>query len=569
MKPATRASSTWAGMQPLEDRRMLSVGVTPANEQTRSVAAASVAPAVNQIALLTESQIRTILSQAASQAMNTQAIVVVDREGFILGIFAMKNATNETINEAAARARTAAFFQSKQECFTTRTARFIIQDRFPNDVPNTAGGPLYGVEFSSLRGTDMLSAEQTPGISGDPGGIPLYVNGLPVGGIGVAGDGHDIAARKDFLPTLGRHTADNPNREFYTDHEERDFDEAIALAGAQGFMAPDSIQATEVFLDGLRLPFTFDQPATGRRKRSLDALFSAGAGELRDPTDFLITTTVNAAVADAHPKATFAAVDGQIMNPIVDSNDSGQHLTARDVKLIIHDAVRRANITRAAIRLPIGTPAVVHVAVVDRDGDVVGVFRMNDGTRFSYDVAVQKARTAAFFSDDTHAISTRAIGFLSQGFFPPGIQNAGHGPLFHLQNQLSASDTTDANGNGDTLEVPNFKGPLKNGITIFPGGVPLYKNGVLVGAVGVSGDGVDQDDTIAYSGTLRYRPTKPIRSDQLSEPRILSRLTDRFDYLAANYSLSANLKHVIRTRLHRGFDDVRLPYVKLPRNPDV
>jgi hypothetical protein len=39
---------------------------------------------------------------------------------------------------------------------------------------------------------------------------------------------------------------------------------------------------------------------------------------------------------------------------------------------------------------------------------------------------------------------------------------------------------------------------LGNGLQIFPGGVPIYRNGTLIGAVGVSGDGVDQDDMIAF-----------------------------------------------------------------------
>ena len=35
---------------------------------------------------------------------------------------------------------------------------------------------------------------------------------------------------------------------------------------------------------------------------------------------------------------------------------------------------------------------------------------------------------------------------------------------------------------------------------IFPGSVPIYRGGVLVGAIGVSGDGVDQDDMIGFLG---------------------------------------------------------------------
>jgi hypothetical protein len=48
---------------------------------------------------------------------------------------------------------------------------------------------------------------------------------------------------------------------------------------------------------------------------------------------------------------------------------------------------------------------------------------------------------------------------------------------------------------------------LKNGLQIFPGGIPIYRTvaGVpqLAGAIGVSGDGVDQDDMIAFLGLSR------------------------------------------------------------------
>jgi hypothetical protein len=39
---------------------------------------------------------------------------------------------------------------------------------------------------------------------------------------------------------------------------------------------------------------------------------------------------------------------------------------------------------------------------------------------------------------------------------------------------------------------------LRNGLQIFPGGIPIYRGSQLAGAIGVSGDGVDQDDMIAY-----------------------------------------------------------------------
>jgi hypothetical protein len=47
---------------------------------------------------------------------------------------------------------------------------------------------------------------------------------------------------------------------------------------------------------------------------------------------------------------------------------------------------------------------------------------------------------------------------------------------------------------------PVTTSPLANGLQIFPGSVPIYRGGTLVGAIGVSGDGVDQDDMIAFLG---------------------------------------------------------------------
>lgn len=61
---------------------------------------------------------------------------------------------------------------------------------------------------------------------------------------------------------------------------------------------------------------------------------------------------------------------------------------------------------------------------------------------------------------------------------------------------------------------------------IFPGGVPIYRGSTLVGAIGVSGDGIDQDDMTAFLGlqnaSIRVGginlPPAAVRSDQIIVP---------------------------------------------------
>jgi len=207
-------------------------------------------------------------------------------------------------------------------------------------------------------------------------------------------------------------------------------------------------------------------------------------------------------------------------------------------------AAQRAILTRAGIRLPPGQSARVFISVVNNPNTpgvapvVLGTFRVAEATMFSWDVAVQKARTALYFSSDQHAYSVRAIGFLAQSMYPPGIQNTAPCPYYGYQeiySLLPAGVTNVLNGVCLTAVQARLAPDhaLPNGMTIFPGGFPLYRQGVLIGAIGVSGDGVDQDDLIAASGTANFLAPDAIRSDQI---------------------------------LFRG---TRLPYAKFPRNPSL
>lgn len=512
---------------------------------------------------LPQTDVQTILQQAASAANavgKAVNIVVTDREGNVLGLLPMAGTPSSTIRSvgglgqglegtvvsaadaATAKAATAAFFSTSGNAFTTRTAGFIIQEHFPPGISFRAGGPLYGVQFSSLPCSDIKKPSARLGLSADPGGLPIYKNGLPAGGIGVEGDG---------LYTLDRNPAD----------DDQTFEEIIAASGIRGFEAPALIRGDNILADGIRLPFSnVTNPLAPATTASIaGATFGFGPGGVAPASEF-VPQVVGGIAGEVSPRF-FPFVGG--------TGPSGNALTASEVNTIVSRAAQQANITRAAIRQPLGSNARVTIAVVDTAGVVLGIFRQQDAPVFGFDVAVQKARTAAFFSsanaatalraaglgsyvdrahadglrfDGAFAFSDRATGFLHRPFFPDGIDNTAAGPFstaiadwspFNVGLQLDLIKTNFlASVVGPAVPCTSIPS-LPNGIQIFPGSVPLYKNGVLVGAIGISGDGVDQDDLIAAAGANVFSPPASMRSDQI---------------------------------FVRG---VRLPFLKFPRSPNL
>ena len=165
-------------------------------------------------------------------------------------------------------------------------------------------------------------------------------------------------------------------------------------------------------------------------------------------------------------------------------------LTPADCRTIIEQAEDQANLTDSLLRAFGGTTK-MHIACVDREGDIKGFRSMPDAWTGSIDIAKAKAYTAAAFSSNQNALTTRDIGVLSQ----PG------GPLWHI-------------GNSNDPKTPGRIN--ERGIIEFPGGVPLYKNGGLVGGIGVSGDGVVQDEDVAEAGSCGFLPPAAIRSDTVA-----------------------------------------------------
>ena len=505
---------------------------------------------------LTVADVNAIIAQAAkaAAAYGTNSVIAVsDREGYILGVAGVgKGAPSISAPSLATyglaefnaidKAATAAYLSSNGEAFTSRTAGFIIQPHFPPGISNTGTGPLTGVGLSSLPFSDVnhfrnphLSNPANPtadsivntSLSGNPGGVPLYKNGVLVGGVGV--DSNLILSALVYVDGISG-------------------DESIALAGQAGYNPPQDLLATNVLINGIRLPYVNAVPPSpaAMATPTYDPAFPA-----TDSPGHPFNTTTPSPFPDIPGGEVRNQIIGSTLGPV-----NGQpRLTQAEVMTILHQGAVRASQTRGAIRNPIG-PAEVFIVVVDYYNpaspagtvaavptspptsvpQVLGSFRTPDATLFSYDVAAQKARTALFFSNNSMAMSSRAVGFLAQGTYPPGIDGTAVGPYgpptyggsnplfltnpalfplfappFGIQTAVSVNPT--AVPPIGTTPINPF---LPNGITVFPGGFPLYRNGVLIGAVGVSGDGVDQDDIICASATVGFEAPEFIRSDEFA-----------------------------------------------------
>lgn len=107
----------------------------------------------------------------------------------------------------------------------------------------------------------------------------------------------------------------------------------------------------------------------------------------------------------------------------------------------------------------------MNIAVVDAGGNLVAHVRMDNAWLGSINISINKAFTSRAFD-----ITTKDLGDNSQ----PGQQFFG----IHASND--------------------------GRIMIFAGGIPLKKDGKVVGAIGVSGGSGEQDHSVAEAGAASF-----------------------------------------------------------------
>lgn len=551
---------------------------------------------------LSIAEVQQILAQAVGEAQarsQPSVIAVTDRVGNVLAVFSMTGAPTEAqlstrriggvaapgdeiglqgamvpaTTAAIAKAITGAYLSSSGNAFSTRTASQIVQEHFP-PAPTTIGlesGPLFGVQFSQLPCSDLsarfgadglIGPKRSPlGLAADPGGFPLYKNGVVVGGIGVMGD-EDYGFDPDILDV------------------DVDGEEAIALAGTQGFAPPTEILASRIPVDGTSLRYS-DMTANdlGPLQTSFGAV-NGPAGGLVAVTGYtdgivLAGVTYGTEASGIRPStaAEFSNPDAYVLTdgagtarfPIRAATDAAsvsQPLSADEVRAVLEEAFTVLSRARAQIRRPLDSRMQATISVVDTNGQILGIVRSPDGPIFGTDVSLQKARTAVFFSGafaadqllntpvvpgitnipayvqrvrdflgdpnaltGNFAFADRSGGNLSRPYFPDGEVNTPPGPLSvenseefspfavglqtdlvtpnigaHLGFVLGAGPDTPQQCT-QVPDAPSGTKRIANGIQIFPGSVPIYRGNELVGGIGVSGDGIDQDDMVAFLGT--------------------------------------------------------------------
>lgn len=428
----------------------------------------------------------------------------------------------------------------------------------PADVPAGQGlypPDSYGVESGfSPRTANGKPIAQGRGLGTLPGGIPIFKNGQSVGGIGVFFPGTTGYATEENSALSMTYNPALPDRSLEAEWM------AYAAVGGTTSTVTNGINPVPIgTIGGVALPPGFGLP-NGRidlvgitldifgpsGQEGISTLLAEGAAVGRGAPG-----GANQVIVAGDPNFTRDGVvvpQGWLITP-----HDGVGVTAADVVQIVNQGINQANLTRAAIRLPLGTRTKMVFAVSDLNGEIVGLYRDPDATVFSLDVAVAKARNTAYYANAAQlqaidqipgvpagtAFESRTIRYVALPRFPESVSGTAPGPFSQLNDggvdpltgltvgaPLPASAYTSVLGHDSFNPGTNFRAPTdinnQNGIVFFPGAVPLYKAmtpgglPVLIGGLGVSGDGVDQDDDMTIAAEAGYYvPTYILRADQV------------------------------------------------------
>jgi uncharacterized protein GlcG (DUF336 family) len=499
------------------------------------------------------------------------------------------------------------------------TNRFNVDSAY---IP--AGKTLQFPESYGMQSQEVAWA-QARGIATLPGGIPLYKKftgaATPqlVGGIGVFFPGKDGYAthEQNFIPGINQSDAARLNAPKVLEAEWI----AYAAAGGSSMLAGGSVGtlggvgrvpgydllAGRIDLAGITLETYGPNPTAANPKKGYQTLLAVGQSLGQGSS----TTGANQVVdpgPDGDPSTVGDndyALNGKIVPDgwlVLPHSAPGGSITTADVIDVVNRSIAQADLTRAAIRvnLATGLPGArtkMTIAVADKDGNVLGLYRMPDATVFSMDVAVAKGRNTAYYADATAlqpddmvdddllvsrgqvsraelnsrgiktsdallpgvpaipdlfkdarsttlvagatstAFTNRTFRFLVEPRYPAGIDNT-LPPIFSSLNDHNLAKTVGVNPkngenlNGAPIHASMFKSVLgfdafhqqrnfhdlgdianQNGVVFFPGSAPLYKNKILVGGFGVSGDGVDQDDVVTAAAQVMFMPPPEKKAD--------------------------------------------------------
>ncbi|MBI4854888.1 MAG: heme-binding protein [Acidobacteria bacterium] len=471
-----------------------------------------------------------------------------------------------SVASSISKAGTSAFFSSSGNAFSTRSVAFTIREHFPAFINNFPNNEFFGVQPSSLGCSDVKQPGLPLGISGDTGGVPIYKNGVLAGGLGVEINGEynvalnrpiDLARNSDAqdelffregleeIVSFAAQRGFEPNDQITAD---KILVEGIRLVYRRKFEIPVT-KAVKLESAGslLPIPFFSQNPKDVRIRTKVPTEFR----------DILFGDKIVRVVPRFFPfrsgKTLTESDVQQILLQAIEQSRRGALRRPIDVESQVN--VVCTDVDGEVLGLISNIDAPIF-------GFDASVGKARSATLFSRLDANQVLRSAnlGFYADNLFneglkldgqfAFSSLSISFIHRPFFPhassnstlPGplsknskvfspfnngfqtdflLNGANNNPVYKVGNNdlsfvigrslinvLSGLDTnTDFKRKNFFCDPSNAMSNTKvlnNNIMISSGGIPLFKDNNLVGAIGVSGDTISSDEVIAVSGTKNF-----------------------------------------------------------------